>query len=55
MVEDLVNDRVGNGGDVVIAGEDEAEGGAVHVEGESAGIIATASGHGDEVGTKRCK
>ncbi|KAL8886811.1 MAG: hypothetical protein Q9215_005526 [Flavoplaca cf. flavocitrina] len=49
--EDLIDNGVGNGGDVVIGGEDEAEGGAVRVEGENAGITASTFGHGDEVGT----
>ncbi|KAL9028750.1 MAG: hypothetical protein Q9180_007120 [Flavoplaca navasiana] len=40
--EDLVDNVVGYGGKMVIGGEDEAEGGAVHVEGETAGITATA-------------
>lgn len=50
LLEDLVDDEVGNGEDVFDVDEDEAEGALGHAEGHAIRGVPPGAGHGEEVG-----
>ena len=50
LLEDLVDDEVGDGEDVFDVDEDEAEGALGHAEGHAIAGVPPGAGHGEEVG-----